>query len=521
MTEPEKRNVNTLREIGVSGLKRSTGYVNEEFLPTLQGKSGVKIYQEMEYNDAIVASVLFAIEMFLRKVGWNTQPFSKEEADVKNAEFLESCRTDMSHTWAELMSEIMTMLPYGWSYNETVYKRRLGAQPEGKDSLPSSQYSDGRIGWRKMPIRAQETLHRWEFDEQGGIRGMWQQAPPDFEVKYIPIEKALLFRTSSKKNNPEGRSVLRSAYRAWHFKKRIEEIEGIGIERDLAGLPFAEVPAEMMGDNATDDDKATIAAIKDLVRNVRRDEQEGVIWPVAYDANGNQTMKFSLMSAGGSRTFDTDRVISRYDQRIAMTVLADFILLGNEGVGSYAMTTTKTGMFQAALGAWLDNIADVFNRYAIPRLFALNGLPLDRLPRLVHDQVQEASIDEIGVALSNLAGAGAALFPNMELQNAVLKRLGLPLGDPDEETEGPVPTTGPRAAEETQQRVGAVQEEQTIRQEDRSEERQVRTEERAPDPVAPAAKQPGTPAGGTPKAKRPQRETTRKAPYQPGTTNKT
>lgn len=499
--EEARPSFNGLREIGVSGLKRTSGYVSEEFLPTLQGKAGAKIYQEMESNDAIVSSVLFAIEMFLRKVGWKVKPFSEDEEDIKNAEFVESCRHDMSHTWGEFMSEVMSMLPYGWAYHETVYKRRLGTGDQPEDGA-SSKYSDGRIGWRKLPIRAQETLHKWEFDDEGGINGMWQMAPPDFKVVYIPMQKALLFRTSSKKNNPEGKSVLRSAYRAWHFKKRIEEIEGVGIERDLAGLPFAEVPAEMMSDNATDDDKATLGAIKELVRNVRRDEQEGVIWPVAFDANGNQMMKFSLLSAGGSRTFDTDRVISRYDQRIAMTVLADFILLGNEGVGSYAMTTTKTGMFQAALGSWLDNIADVFNRYAIPRLFALNGISLDRLPTLEHDQVQEASIEEIGIALANLAGAGAALFPNSELQNAVLKRLGLPIVDKPDADETPVPIAGPGAAEETESRVGEIQEARTIRQ-----------EERQPAPVdatVPGAKQPGTPAGKTPKQTRPQKEPTRK-----------
>ena len=62
-----------------------------------------------------------------------------------------------------------------------------------------------------------------------------QLAPPSYKQVVIPMEKCLLFRTQTHKNNPEGRSILRNAYRSWYFKKRIEEIEGVGIERDLAG----------------------------------------------------------------------------------------------------------------------------------------------------------------------------------------------------------------------------------------------------------------------------------------------
>ena len=55
--------------------------------------------------------------------------------------------------------------------------------------------------------------------------GMTQQPPPDYGLLTIPISKAMLFRTESAKDNPEGRSILRNAYRSWYFKRRIQEIE--------------------------------------------------------------------------------------------------------------------------------------------------------------------------------------------------------------------------------------------------------------------------------------------------------
>jgi hypothetical protein len=61
-----------------------------------------------------------------------------------------------------------------------------------------------------------------------------------------------------------------------------------------------------------------------------------------------------------------------------MTMLADFVLMGHENVGSFALSSDKTALFAVALGGWLDGIRDIFNLHAIPRLVAINGWPTDR-----------------------------------------------------------------------------------------------------------------------------------------------
>ena len=45
----------------------------------------------------------------------------------------------------------------------------------------------------------------------------------------------------------------------WYFKRRIQEIEGIGVERDLAGLPTLTAPEGM---NIWDEDDPEMAAIR-------------------------------------------------------------------------------------------------------------------------------------------------------------------------------------------------------------------------------------------------------------------
>ena len=411
------------KEVGSSGLLTSTGgYVAEEFHPNLAGRKALETWRTMKDNDALVGSILFAIDMLCRQVEWSVE---QGEADDASKQFLEECMEDMSHSWGDLISEILSMLPFGFAYHEIVYKKRSGEQilTNGK---PGSKYTDGKIGWRKIPLRAQETLDHWDFDDEGGVKAFVQKAPPLYEDVAIPVEKSLLFRTTSYKNNPEGRSVLRSAYSSWFYKKRIQVIEGTGIERDLAGFPVFWIPAEFLADDATPEQKAVAAAFAKMGENIKRDKQEFMLMPMAYDENGNKAYDFTLTSAGGTRSFDTSAIIQRYNQEIAMSVLADFILLGHEKVGSFALSDSKTDIFAIALGTIMDSIEDVFNRFAVPRLFSLNGMDLENLPKIVHGDIEKPDLAALGAYITALGGAGLPLFPDDDLEAYLREAAGLP-----------------------------------------------------------------------------------------------
>jgi hypothetical protein len=412
-------------EMGATGLKRSSGVIDEEFLPALKGSKAVAVFREMSSNDYTVGSLLFAIEMLLRQVEWTVVGDDTAPESQEAVQFVEECMDDMSHSWNDLIAEILSMLVYGWSWHEIVYKKRVG--PWEKDPRKTSKFTDGKIGWRKMPIRSQETLFRWLFDEDGGIKGMVQIPPPKYQQIPLNIEKGLLFRTGIHKGNPEGRSILRNAYRPWYFKKRLEEFEAIGVERDLAGLPVAKVPSQYMGPNATPDQKAIYSGFKKLVANVRRDEHEGVVIPSDMNEETKTPLyEFELLSSGGSRTFDTNTLIARYELAILSVVLGDFIKLGHEGEGSYAMHVDKTGIFRAALNTIAMSIADTFNRYAIPRLFALNGWKLDSLPRIEPSNVDPPNLTELAGFMSSMANLGMTFFPDPDLEKYLRDTAHLP-----------------------------------------------------------------------------------------------
>lgn len=412
-------------ELGVTGLKRSGGYLDEEFLPQLRGKKAVQVYREIRDNDDIVGALMFAIIQLCRNVEWSVTPAGKSTDDANATKLVETCMEDMSHSWDDMIAEIVDgKLTYGWQWNETVYKRRMG--PWEKDPRKRSQFTDGLVGWRKMPGRAQETLQRWAFDENGDVRAMIQLGAPDYTQRIIPIEKSSLFRYGTTKNSPEGRSMLRNIYRPWFYKKRLEEFESIGVERDLAGLPKIGVPASYLSAKPGTPQAKQVEAMKKMVRGIRRNEQEGIVFPLAYDPETKQPLfSFDLVGSGGARQFQTDTLIQRYQTSILMTVLADFIKVGHESSGTYNMHVDKTGIFKTALNSILKNIADVLNRHAVPRLFEKNGWKPAQLPKIVPGDVDAPDIAQLAAFLAQTAGLGFQ-WQDADMEKFLRTAAGLP-----------------------------------------------------------------------------------------------
>jgi hypothetical protein len=409
--------------LGRTGLKRSAGHIHEEWHPRLRGLLAVRTYREMSDNDPVIGAFLYAIEALIRQVDWQVDPSGDTDEHKAAAEFVQSAVDDMSITWQDLLSEIMTFLIYGWSYFEILYKRRLG---RSDDPTRDSKHNDGKIGWWKLSIRGQESLQRWEINDEGGIMGMWQLAPPHFKITFIPIEKAVLFRTKSNKNNPEGRSVLRNAYRSWFMLKRLQEHEAIGVARNLSGMARLQVPFRIMLKTANANEKQLRTDLENLMQRIHRDEREGLILPSELDSEGKPTgFKFDLLSASG-RPINTNEIINRYEQRIAMSTMSEFLLLGMQKVGSLALASTKTELFGVALGAFMDTIAETFTRFPIRDLCRFNNIPEEFWPIMTHGDIEKPELQELAGYIGTLTGAGLN-FTDNETETQLREYAGLPV----------------------------------------------------------------------------------------------
>lgn len=473
---PDK--VSAFMSYGISGLERYGGIsrVYSEFLRDLQGPAGMKNFNEMRSNSAIAGAILFSAEYLMRRVTVKVKPKDSSLEAKKAAHLVETAIfEDLDLTWPDQLSEILTMLPFGFSLLEMRLKRRLGQEPpsyeEGLEvnlSPPPdynyaaysgqagvgyktpdwapSKFSDGLIGFRSWDLRAQETMYMWEFDDDSRAIVMQQMAPPDYRIRRIPIAKCLHFRTRVNKANPEGVSILRNGWMDYYYSKNIQVFEGIGIERDLAGYPAIQImkPDMANGLNVPDiwnpknpDAAAMLTQLQKMVRGVRRDEQEGLVMP--------WWAEFKLLSTGSRRSFDTNSIVSRHDQRIAMSVMADFIMLGHESQGSKALATTKVNLFTSSLSSFMDTICALISRKAAPMLLRANGMNPEMSPSLEHMDVESVNIADLGEFIGRMGGVAPQLFNDPAIQRAMLEVAHFPTTGVGTPLTAPIPPQIPGA----------------------------------------------------------------------------
>lgn len=386
-------------EIGTTGLNAVGGRIYEDFLREWQGAEGYKRANEMRLNSPVVAALLMAIEQSVRHVSWSLASEMGED-DPRLEIWDASCRLMVGGLQAFVI-ESLSFLPFGYALFEIVW----------------GSY-EGMTVVRKLSPRSQDTVYQWVFDDGGDLTGFIQMAAPRYQPVEIPIEKLIHLRTRAEKGNPEGRSILRSAWKSYYFCKNIEQIEAIGIERDLAGLPVITLPEGANTDTSDTASDASRAA--KLVRNIRQDEQAGVVLAPGWT--------LSLLSTGGSRQFDTDKIITRYESRILMTALAQFLLLGQQNVGSLALSRDQSDLFVMSVNAVADIIEEALEKQLLPRLMALNGYDAEGL-NLTHTPAGDKDIAAISAALSQLA-QGGWLTPLPEDEAHIREMVDLPVVDP-------------------------------------------------------------------------------------------
>jgi hypothetical protein len=432
-------------ELGATGLKRFGGIIADEFLPELRGRRGRQILREMAENDPIIGAGLSVIGQMLRRVNLRVEDGDTDTQGLMASELIRTSMEDMSFTWNDTLTEIDSFLAFGFSVMEVVPKRRLGQNPgtimnsEGKEiPLPTSKYDDGLIGWRKWGTRSQESLYEWGFDDSpggdGGLKSFTQQPAPTYRTITIPIEKLLLFRTKLNRNNPEGYPLIRNSYIPWYAAKQFRFAEAVGVTRDLCGMPEIKIPGDIIQRaNATPPDaaaQAVVAAYVQMGRDLTAGDQTFIILPSDRDDHGNEKYSFKLVTTGGRQQYNTRDIIMGQQKEMLIAMLCDFILLGHERVGSHALSVSKSDTFALAIQGWLNARVEVINRYAIPRLLALNGFQPKAPPYLSAGDVESVNLLELGPYIAALSGAFPLGFDAVPgLMDALLEAAHLPTSE--------------------------------------------------------------------------------------------
>lgn len=437
LTEGEAKKI-----LGVSGSNTDNGQIRaDEFLPELRGKKAIKKYREMRDNDSTIGAVMYSIEQILRDVDFKVKPAKAEgelepsEAAKREADFVESVLEDMDHTLDDHISEAISFLSYGFSFFEVVYKRRVSQT--SRNPKKRTKFPDGRIGVRKLASRAPWTVSRFEVDRTSGeVLGLYQDTGNMLVgngTHFIPTSKAVYYRTTAINGDPSGRSILRNAYTAYEYLNKLQNIEAIAVERELAGIPVARIPADYLSGDASVPQQQFRQNLEAILRDLKFNEQGYIILPsdMYPDKDGapssERLVDVELMSSSGTRNINIDPIIRRYQHDIARSVLSEFLMLGGGTNGSYALSKSKTDLFLRALEAYVQTIADVLNKQLVEALWDLNGLDYDLMPKIEAGDIAPHDLRELGSYLRNLNGADINLASQPDIVDALLNNAELPL----------------------------------------------------------------------------------------------
>jgi len=416
----------TFEEFGVSGLERYNGIVAEEWLNELSDLyRSNKVYKEMRDNEPIIGAIMFATDMYIRRVKWYVKAGGISNEALIKAEFLEECIKDFDcQNWNDIISEALSMLVFGWSTAEKVFRLR--------NEKSGSKYTDNKVGWKRWGFRAQETLYSWNFKD-GQIESMVQQDPNNFNYITIPMEKILLFRTKVYKDNPQGRSLFRNAFRPWWFKKHLEEFEAIGLEHSATNILVGWLPKQVITGST---DASLANNFKDALKKIQTGQGSSILIPLEYDGEGKKKYDLTVLDTAGSsnKISQLGLVIERYETRIAQTCLYEVMMVGTGKTGSYSLAESKSNSFVLALSTFLEIIKNIINENAVNELFKLNGDNMQELPTIEFMPIVKADLKEVGEYLKNLATSGAQIWPNRALSKFIMEIANMPVPT-DEELE--------------------------------------------------------------------------------------
>ncbi|MGW6120452.1 phage portal protein family protein [Nocardia sp. NPDC055165] len=379
-----------LGEIGDSGVSLTSGIiVNEEYNMDLVGIRGLRMYDEMRRSDATVRMTLHTMNAPIIAADWEVEAASDSAKDQEIAEMVQENIIEIIK-FKKKLEEILTLLPFGFSLFEMILE---------------AMYIKGklRVGLKDLAFRKQTTITSWETRDHAN--GVTQQTVRG--VFDIPIEKLALFTYQKEGDNYEGISVLRSAYKNWYMKCKLDQIAGIGHERQAVGVPYASYRQ-----GATKEEKRDI---EKYLRNLRSNEEAFMMYPQGTEVG------FMDMKAGSTSNTRSDA--DHHDRQISKNSLLQFIEIGaSGGSGTRSTSEDHSRLFELAEDSLADYIAQVMTEKVIKTLVDLN-FNVTEYPKLRHGKLGDENIPMLSEAVGKFVTAGA-LAPTAEDENVTRRMIG-------------------------------------------------------------------------------------------------
>jgi hypothetical protein len=333
----------------------------------------------------------------------------------------------MVTSWSQLIRQLGMYKFHGFTIHEWIAKRR----------------DDGTIGLHDVQNRAQTTIEKWDMDRSGVLQGVFQRIPLDGTEEYIPRWKMVYVVDSELADgDPQGVGLFRHSANKVGQLKRLEQLEGVGYETDLRGIPVVYAPiAEMDAAIASGKDgwseakkEAALLPTTQFMEGHSRNKSLAIrldstpYRDVGPNGSPSQTPKWKvdLLTGGGTSHESVSKAIDRKNREIARTLFAEGFLLGGEGGSNRALGEEKNRFLAAFVNSLLTDVCDALNRDVVRPLCLLNGIPEEMWPTLRYEAVSVTDVAHVAEMLKKVKDAGAPLDPRDPVINTLRARANLP-----------------------------------------------------------------------------------------------
>jgi hypothetical protein len=413
-----------LGETGFSALRTRSGRIMEEANTQFQMPYLAKVVQEMSYSPAVSIG-LNAINVLMNNAPVEIEPVvGEDETDAARREYLKSVLHDMEDSWLSTMQKIGTFKEWGHQVSEMVFRRRKYEN--------GSKWNDGLIGISKLAHRPQSSITKWNFDESGRKLVSVSQSVTNAEhpTRYInstdengylviPREKFLLFRAGMTSDNPQGQSILKSAYLSFKQLTLLEDHMMRGVSKDTSGIPYAQIDVKYMDANASAGDKAFYTQLQTILDNIADGTAKSIVLPTMVDPETKQDkFKLQLLEQKSGKSYDLPLIIRQLQSNILSVLSADSITMAGDQAGSFSLSDSATNMLALKVADLLRQIADTMNAELVPTLWALNGWSAEKLPKIKFGDSSNESKEEFSKFVQRVFSVGG-----VELDRGVMNKI--------------------------------------------------------------------------------------------------
>lgn len=198
---------------------------------------------------------------------------------------------------------------------------------------------------------------------------------------------------------------------------------------NTTGVIELKIPSDVLNKAALDPSSAEADFVTGLMRdaaNAHAGEQAFFMLPSDVEA-GHELYKMTLKGVeGAGKQFSTTELINVRHKAILDCLGAGFLNLGNDGVGSYALSEGKQSLHAHYVERDVDTICEQINVNLIPQLLALNSIYLEDedMPMFEAGKIEEPDLNEYSSAIQRM-GATGFIPRNSAVINHVLSVLGI------------------------------------------------------------------------------------------------